>query len=187
MEQQIDVSLFLPSSLSLKSINKKIKMKCLRNSKRLWKIPQANTGLNTNCCHNKLIIYFLIYLFNFLLFNYSCSHFPSLLSLALTTTHFKNILFIYFYREGKGGRETLMCKKDWLPLAHPQTGDLALNPGMCPDWESTWWPFDSQAGARIHWATPARAKLIINTPLVSLRCLTFHTFPLPLLLQSSPT
>ena len=28
------------------------------------------------------------------------------------------------------------------------TGDLAGNPGMCPDWESTWKPFDSQAGAQ---------------------------------------
>ena len=25
------------------------------------------------------------------------------------------------------------------------TGDLASNPGMCPDWESNWQPFGSQA------------------------------------------
>ena len=25
------------------------------------------------------------------------------------------------------------------------TGDLAYNPGMCPDWESNWQPFGSQA------------------------------------------
>ena len=30
----------------------------------------------------------------------------------------------------------------------PPTGDLARNPGMCPDWESYWLPFDSQAGAQ---------------------------------------
>ena len=36
----------------------------------------------------------------------------------------------------------------WLPLAHPPTGDLACNPGMCPDWESNWRPFGSQAGAQ---------------------------------------
>ena len=27
------------------------------------------------------------------------------------------------------------------------TGDLACNPGMCPAWESNWWPFRSQAGS----------------------------------------
>ena len=27
-------------------------------------------------------------------------------------------------------------------------GDLACNPGMCPDWESNWWPFGSQADAQ---------------------------------------
>ena len=26
----------------------------------------------------------------------------------------------------------------------PSTGDLAQNPGMCPDWESNWRPFGSQ-------------------------------------------
>ena len=27
----------------------------------------------------------------------------------------------------------------------PPTGDLAPNPGMCPDWESNWQPFCLQA------------------------------------------
>ena len=30
----------------------------------------------------------------------------------------------------------------------PPTGDLACNPGMCPDWESNWRPFGSQACAQ---------------------------------------
>ena len=30
----------------------------------------------------------------------------------------------------------------------PPTGDLARNPGMCPDWESHQGPFGSQAGAQ---------------------------------------
>ena len=30
----------------------------------------------------------------------------------------------------------------------PLTGDLARNPGMCPDWESNHQPFDSQAGTQ---------------------------------------
>ena len=39
-----------------------------------------------------------------------------------------------------------MCKRyiDHLPLA--PHGDLASNPGMCPDWESNPQPFGSQAG-----------------------------------------
>ena len=27
----------------------------------------------------------------------------------------------------------------------PPAGDLAHNPGMCPDWELNWQPFGSQA------------------------------------------
>ena len=30
----------------------------------------------------------------------------------------------------------------------PPTGDLACNPGMCPDRESNWQPFGSQASAQ---------------------------------------
>ena len=36
----------------------------------------------------------------------------------------------------------------WLPLTPPQTGDLACNPGMYPNWESNLQPFGSQAGAQ---------------------------------------
>ena len=30
------------------------------------------------------------------------------------------------------------------PSCTPPIGDLALNPGMCPDWKSNWQPFGSQ-------------------------------------------
>ena len=30
----------------------------------------------------------------------------------------------------------------------PPTGDLACNPGMCPDWELNQWPFSSQTGTQ---------------------------------------
>ena len=36
----------------------------------------------------------------------------------------------------------------WLLLACPQMGDLACNPGMCPDWESNQQHFGSQASAQ---------------------------------------
>ena len=43
-----------------------------------------------------------------------------------------------------------MCERyiSQLPLTRPQTGDLAHNPGTCPDRESNWQPFSSQAGAQ---------------------------------------
>ena len=48
--------------------------------------------------------------------------------------------FIYFFREG----EKHQCVVD----SHvPPTGDLARNPGMCPDWELNRRPFGLQAGA----------------------------------------
>ena len=30
----------------------------------------------------------------------------------------------------------------------PLTGDLASNPGMCPDWEWNQWPFGSETGTQ---------------------------------------
>ena len=43
-----------------------------------------------------------------------------------------------------------MCEGniDWLPLARPQTGDLASNPGMYPDRKLNQRPFSLQAGAQ---------------------------------------
>ena len=56
--------------------------------------------------------------------------------------------YLFIFREGKGGRkrvrETSMCGC----LSSYSTGVLACNPGMCPDWESNWWPFGSQASAQ---------------------------------------
>ena len=53
---------------------------------------------------------------------------------------FKKILFIFGEREREGERKgekhQFARHIDQLPLICPQTGDLACNPGMCPDWES---------------------------------------------------
>ena len=58
--------------------------------------------------------------------------------------------FIYLFLErGKGrekGRERNISV--WLPLAVPPTGDLARNPGVCPDWESNRRPFGLQASTQ---------------------------------------
>ena len=55
------------------------------------------------------------------------------------------ILFIYFQRKGEREGEKHQC----VVTSHmPPAGDLARNPGMCPDWESNWKPCGSQASAQ---------------------------------------
>ena len=57
------------------------------------------------------------------------------------------ILFYYLFLERGEGRkeEKHQCVVvSWAP----PTGDLAHNPGMCPEWESNQWPFGSQAGTQ---------------------------------------
>ena len=56
----------------------------------------------------------------------------------------------------------------------PPTGDLACNPGMCPDWELNWQPFASKSGAQtteqhqqpglvyISWKNSYAAFLLLN-------------------------
>ena len=56
-------------------------------------------------------------------------------------------LFIFRERGREGEREG---EKHQCVVAScvPSTGDLASNPGMCPDWESNLRPFGSQASAQ---------------------------------------
>ena len=54
-------------------------------------------------------------------------------------------LFLERGREGERKGEKHQC----VVASHmPSTGDLACNPGTCPDWELNQQPFDSQAGAQ---------------------------------------
>ena len=53
---------------------------------------------------------------------------------------------IYLFREREREREREGEKYQCVVVLHMSpTEDLAQNPGMCPDWESKQWPFDSQA------------------------------------------
>ena len=53
---------------------------------------------------------------------------------------------IYLFLERGEGREKEEEKHQCVvPSPVPPTGDLAWNPGMCPDWELNLWPFGSQA------------------------------------------
>ena len=61
----------------------------------------------------------------------------------------KQGLFIYLFsfREGKGGREGE--KHQCVVASHAlPTGELACSLGMCPDWELNQWPCGSQAGTQ---------------------------------------
>ena len=61
---------------------------------------------------------------------------------------FFKILFIYFRARGREG-ERDGEKHQCVTASHMSpTGDLACNPGMCPDWESNWWSFSLQAGTQ---------------------------------------
>ena len=91
---------------------------------------------------------------------------------------FSKILFIF--REGKGGREG---ERHQCMVASqvPPSGDLAHNPGMCPDsdWESNHQPFGSQAStqsAELQQPGPSsKSKDILLTWLV----LRSHCWSLP--------
>ena len=72
---------------------------------------------------------------------------------AVCNKQIDEFLFLRFYlfifrkrgREGEKEREIALCG---CLLCAPPTGDLAHNPGMCPNWESNWWPFGSQASTQ---------------------------------------
>ena len=88
---------------------------------------------------------------------------------------FFKILFIYLFlrfyllifREKGRERDREGEKHQCVVASHaPPTGDLAHNPGMCPDWESNWQPFGSQAGTQS--TEPHRPRLHLNF------CTHFH-------------
>ena len=59
----------------------------------------------------------------------------------------KDFIYLFIFREGKGGREG---EKHQCVVASyaPRLGDLAHNPGMCPDWESNQQSFGLKSGAQ---------------------------------------
>ena len=59
---------------------------------------------------------------------------------------FKNVIHSFLERgeerEKERERNIHVLEKHWLVASSmPPAGDLAHNPGMCPDWESNQWPF----------------------------------------------
>ena len=62
----------------------------------------------------------------------------------------KKILFYLFIFRERGREEEREGEEHQCVVAScmPPTGDLICNPHMCPDWESNWQPFGSQAGTQ---------------------------------------
>ena len=57
--------------------------------------------------------------------------------------------YLFIFGERGKEREREGKKHQCVVASHvPPTGDLASNPGMCPDWESHQQPFSSQSGAQ---------------------------------------
>ena len=59
--------------------------------------------------------------------------------------HFlKDFIYLFIFRE-RGRKEKEGEKHHCVVASHSfPTGDLACNPGMCPDWELNWRPFGLQ-------------------------------------------
>ena len=70
--------------------------------------------------------------------------------------YFKDFIYLFLERgEGrkkKRERNINVWEIHWSVVSRMSpTGDLAClacNPGMCPDWETNWWPFSSQVRTR---------------------------------------
>ena len=79
---------------------------------------------------------------------------------------FKDFIFLYFRERGmEGEREGEKHQCVVAPCA-PPIGDLACNPGMCPDWESNRRPFGLQACAQSTELTRQSGHLLLRIGIV---------------------
>ena len=102
-------------------------------------------------------LFLKLYRFDITLYINRINIFPRVITLKIYA-YICNILFFYFkkdciylFLERGGGREREREgeKHQCVVASHvPPTGNLARNPGMCPDWESIQWPFGWQASAQ---------------------------------------
>ena len=60
----------------------------------------------------------------------------------------KDFIYLLFRVRGREGERKGEKHQCVVASCTPSTGDLAQNPGMCPDWESNWRPFALQFGAQ---------------------------------------
>ena len=93
--------------------------------------------------------------------------------LILHLFFFLSQLFLEKGRQGERERNINV----WLPLTRPPTGDLASNPGMCPDWESNQPPFGLQVGTQS--TEPHQPGLTLHLLIMSIKwhpCWPFISF-----------
>ena len=86
---------------------------------------------------------------------------------------FKYFIYLFLERgeERQRSRETRCVVASHLP----PTGDLAYNPGMCPDWESNWWPFGLQASTQsTEPHQPGRIFFLITSNPLTLKHVQVH-------------
>ena len=76
-----------------------------------------------------------------------CSSLMQNLMLIRHSTHFLKRFYLFIFREKgrEGEREKYQCV---IASRMSPTGDLACNPGMCPNQKLNWRPFTSQSGAQ---------------------------------------
>ena len=67
---------------------------------------------------------------------------------SLTIINFLKDLIYLFLEIGEGREKEKEKHQCAVASSTPPTGSLACNPAMCPDWESNWHPFGSQASAQ---------------------------------------
>ena len=75
-------------------------------------------------------------------------HFWSVYFKIYPPLFFKRFYLFIFRERGREGEREGGKHQCVVASCTPPTGDLAHNPGMCPDWESNWQPFGSQAQAQ---------------------------------------
>ena len=94
----------------------------------------------------------------------------------LTKTFFKDFIYLFLQRGRKGEREG---EKHPCVVASqvPPTGELARNPGMCPDWGLNLQPFGSQAGTQsTEPHQPGLAKTFLIPILSKVKLYGYHIF-----------
>ena len=91
----------------------------------------------------------LLFLFCWKIFKINKDFFCLLKTFFCRTYNFLKIIYLFIFRERRREGERVGEKHQCVVASHvPQTGNLAHNPGMCPDWESNWCPFGFQAHAQ---------------------------------------
>ena len=74
---------------------------------------------------------------------------PDFLCILHSIYKYLKIFYVFIFRQKGRGKEREGEKHQCVVASRaPPTGDLACNPGMCPNWELNWRPFGLQASTQ---------------------------------------